>query len=383
MARTIDQRLGALKARRTGSDGTEGMAIADSAGQSALLARSLLGENYQKRAANEPNTRYALGAMQEVGDDYTRISIETATRVGNQLKNGLTAAGFSVDFRLQGSVPLNVHIRGVSDVDLLNFDIDYLTYRVHGPQAVAGHYGPSSGRTSLEVLTRLRATAELILTQKYPAATVDVTGGKAIKISGGSLARAVDVVPAHWDDTIEYQRSKQECDRGVTILDKWTRKTLDNLPFLHIKRVGERDAEALGGLRKAIRLCKNVKADAEEDGKAIALPSFDIAATMYHADLNALRSGYVYELSVLAEAQRYLDWLYKNEPEARKLLVPDGSRPIFDSAEKISGLLSLSVEMDHLLKEVAREQSTRRGIPAGVNLPQNRAILAESYVADA
>jgi len=27
----------------------------------------------------------------------------------------------------------------------------------------------------------------------------------------------------------------------------------------------------------------------------------------------------VYELSILAEAQRYLDWLYHNESEAKKL----------------------------------------------------------------
>jgi hypothetical protein len=96
MARTIDQRLRSLTARRTGVDG---LAVADSAGQSALLAKSILSETYQKRAANEPYTRYALGAMQEVGEEYTRISIETATRVGNQLKNGQTATGFSVEFR--------------------------------------------------------------------------------------------------------------------------------------------------------------------------------------------------------------------------------------------------------------------------------------------
>ena len=133
-------------------------------------------------------------------------------------------------------------------------------------------------------------------------------------------------------------------------------ETLDNLPFLHIKRVHERDAKTLGGLKKSIRLCKNVKSDAKSDGKTINLPSFDIAAIMYHADLAALLTGAVYELGILAETQRYLDWATTNESEAVKLLVPDGSRPILDTRAKLDGLRTLSVEMDDLAREVAKEQ---------------------------
>jgi hypothetical protein len=54
------------------------------------------------------------------------------------------------------------------------------------------------------------------------------------------------------------------------------------------------DKEVLGGLKKAIRLCKNVRSDAEH---AIALPSFDIAALMYHANKPSLTIGYIYELN--------------------------------------------------------------------------------------
>jgi hypothetical protein len=377
MARNIYQRLNNLKARRSGTDRLYSVR-ADSADE--LLRKSTLTEDYQKRSgADQPNTRYALGSMQEVSPDYTRISIETAQRVGNQLQQGLTRAGFSVEFRLQGSVPLNTHIRGVSDVDLLNLDTGLLTYMVAGARARAGWYTSPTARTSVEALSALRRESERILRRAYPAVTVDTSGAKAIHLSGGSLARPVDVVPSHWVDTIAFQSSGQEHDRGVRILDKDVPTTIDNLPFLHIKRVTEQDTATLGGLKKAIRLVKNVKSDAEEDGRNIALGSYDIAAMLFHADATALRGGYVYELAVLAETQRYMDWLYHNPLEAQKLVVPDGSRKVFDSAEKFSALLALSVEMDELTREVAKEQSERLryGTPT---LDASRAAVSQLYI---
>jgi len=374
MARPIDNRLTSLRSRRVGTD-RMGRLAEDARAQ--ILAKSAQTESWQKRSML-PYTKYALGAMQEVDSDYTRISRETAERVGGRLDEGLKSAGRAVEFRLQGSVPLNVHIRAVSDVDLLILDSVYFTYRVDGVRNRLGFYTSPDSRSSVSVLSTLRKLCEGILTTRYYAATVDTSGSKAIKISGGSLPRTVDVVPAHWHDNLEYQLSLQEHDRGVRILDAKANTAVDNLPFLHIKKVNERDAVSTGGLKMAIRLCKQVKADAEEEGKTIALPSFDIAAMMYHADTQALGTGFVYELDVLVETQKYLDWLYNNRSNADSLLVPDGSRKIFDTSTKYDGLTSLSVEMDDLLKEVAREQSksnsttdlrTSRDLVKGVFIP--------------
>lgn len=377
MSRDINRRLRSLNARRSGIDRLSRVRADDSA---ELLRKSVITEDYQKRAANQPNTRYALGAMQEVSPDYTRISVETAERVGRQLHQGLTGAGYSVDFRLQGSVPLNTHIRGVSDVDLLSVDTDFFTYYVAGWRSRTGLYTNPSTRTSLVVLGSLRRESEKILVNAYPAATVDTSGSKSIHLSGGSLARPVDVVPAHWVDTIEYQASSLEHDRGVKILDKSVPEAVENLPFLHIKRIHERDELALKSLKKAIRLCKNVKSDAEEDGTAIELGSYDIAAILYYADLTSLQSGAVYELRILAEAQRHLDWLYRNKTEAEKLMVPDGSRRIFSSPGKYTGLLHLSVEMDDLMKEVAKEQNALLRFGEGPSLEQSRDAVSSLYI---
>ena len=104
------------------------------------VAKSVEDESYQKRAPDAPYTQYALGAMQEVGPEYTRISIEEAERVGKQLKSGLTAMGLTVDFRLQGSVPANIHIRGVSDVDLLTIDDAFFFLRYQRSPGARGNF---------------------------------------------------------------------------------------------------------------------------------------------------------------------------------------------------------------------------------------------------
>jgi hypothetical protein len=349
MPRNINDRLAELSRRRKGTDRLDRLAPSFSA---EVLAKSLQAEDWERRARTQPFTRYAVGAMQQVGARYTEISLETADRVGRQLATGLA---YSMEFQVQGSVPLDVHIRGVSDVDLLALRTDYLTYAVYGARSRGGCYTSPSSLTSLDVLRELRRDAERVLRNAYPSAKVDCSGGKCIALSGGSLARPVDAVPSHWWDTIDHQASLQLHDRGVVIFDKNVPSTIDNLPFLHIKRVGDRDTAVLGGLKKAIRLTKNVKNDAE-NAAAAWLPSFDIAALLYHADATALRAGYSYELYILHETQRFLDWCYRNQDAARQLRTPDGTRAVLDSDRKFAGLLAISSEMDALAKEVAKEQ---------------------------
>jgi hypothetical protein len=350
MAKSINDRINQLRSRRDGSAGV----TLDSA---STFAKSLYPslESWEKRASSsQPHTRYAIGAMQPVSDAYTKVSLETANRVISQLRDRMPKAGIEVQYRLQGSVPLDVHIKGVSDVDLLVLDTDFLVYKTAGAKAMRGGYTNPSTKTSVGVLSRLRTQIESDLETAFPAAKVDKTGAKAVKVSGGSLARHVDVVPSHWLDTIEYQASGIEVDRGVTILDNKAMVTVENLPFLHIERIRARCVGIGGGLRKSIRLCKNVKEDSDQK---IMLPSFDIAATMYHADMTALRRGLIYDLAILGETQRHLDNLARNPSYAKGLLVPDLSRPIFNTDEKWQGLLQLSAEMDDLLSNVYAENA--------------------------
>ena len=145
MARDINTRLNQLHIRRHGTDRLERL-VEDE--RRVVLAKSFDGEDWQRRASSKPFTRYTLGAMQEVGPDYTRVSMETAERVGNQLKTGLNLVRIPAEFQLQGSVPLNVHIRGVSDVDILSIDTSFLLYHKTGPRAQESPHFPLPGYRS-------------------------------------------------------------------------------------------------------------------------------------------------------------------------------------------------------------------------------------------
>lgn len=369
MATDINKRLAQLRARRDGSDSLtmDGAVLNELLGKVLGSGTQTVQESWETRpSSNNKHTMYALGAMQAVSDAYTRVSIETAARIGSQLRSRLCKVGINAEFRLQGSVPLDVHIRRVSDVDLLTIDMDFLVYSTSGVQGSGGYYAHTPKR-SLSVLQALRNQIEVELPLAFPQATVDNSGAKAVKIQGGSLPRMLDVVPAHWYDNDTYQASKTETDRGIQILDKKAAATLTNYPFLHIRKIIDRCNDVRGGLRKAIRLCKSVKADAESEGAAISLPSFDIASTMYHADVANLAFGQYFELTILAETQRHLDGLARNIEFAKTLLVPDGTRHIFDTSAKLQGLLSLSLEMDELLRRVAAEHGV-----AGVSLEDCR-----------
>lgn len=352
MARDINKRLSQLSTRRRGLDRLSTLS-ADSMAE--VLAKREIIEDYQVRSSL-PYTQYALGAMQEVGPTYTQVGLDEAIRVGKQLANRLEALGIGVAFELQGSVPLNIHIRGVSDVDLLTLHTAFITFDRDGRRSQIGAYSNPINYTPESKMRELRLSCEGVLPEAFPKADVNTEGSKAIKISGGSLRRAIDVVPAHWHDTIDYQTSYEQHDRGVCVYDKSKHSTFLNLPFKHIKVITDRDEAVLRGLKKTIRLCKNIKSDAEAEGKSIKISSYEIASLMWHCKAGELIVASNFELGLLAVTQAYLDGLARNMTFAVSLQTPDNTRRILDSADKLLGLVALSAEVDDLAAEVAKEQ---------------------------
>lgn len=168
-------------------------------------------EEYQRRARSE-GLQYALGAMQEVDAEYTKVSHGEKDRVTRQLIDGLTNRGQNVSIELQGSLAINIHVRRYSDVDLLVLPNDFFIYNANGP-AAATYYPSNLDRVT--VVKTLRADCYSTLTSAYPAVTVDNSGTKSIAMRGGSLQRKVDVVPALWYDSMMYQASRDKADRGV------------------------------------------------------------------------------------------------------------------------------------------------------------------------
>ena len=345
----FDQRLRNLRDRRLGLSTTlaKSFTAADSA---AMQTRVLKEEAYQRRAAGRA-TKYALGAMQAVDAEYTQNSYNEGDRVQRQLRDALEGE-ISVEFRYQGSVPLDIHIKGVSDIDMLVLRDDFRTYDVNGPRAQSGHYRNPMADTPIGRLRRLRTRCETILTGAYPAADVDTSGSKSITLCGGSLRRKVDVVPSHWHDTISFQSSGLEDDRGVSVLVKDESTTTDNLPFVHIKRINDKDIGTWGGTKKTIRLLKNLKNDSDYLN-LITLSSYDIASLVWHFPDSSLQVIETKELALLAAANFHLTWCAANKAAMMDLPTPDGTRKIIDSDAKFLGLQLLSLEVGQLAEGVA------------------------------
>lgn len=302
-------------------------------------------------------------AMQPVEPQYTEVSLNTAKRIENQLEKRLSE--YQLDFRLQGSVALDIHIKGFSDVDLLVIDKQMLMYDRDGVRQ--NLYTPTSKKEDDVILT-LRNTARDELRKAFPEAHVDDENNKSLRITGGSLQREVDVVPAIWWDNSDYQLSQEESDRGIMILHRDKRKRIYNSPFVHIKRIASKCDRSNGGLRKSIRLLKTVKSDfQDEEGTEIALNSYDITSIMYHADENNLRHNAYYELAVLVETHRWLNYLCSHHDEAKKLDVPNGTRKIFEDDVSLNELMKLTSVVNNLVNEVINEHIGNFGRQLALN----------------
>lgn len=361
MSKDVRRRLSDLKARRQGSF----MAM------DSLVENSVSMESFEARSSGEW-AKYTLGIMQEVDPKYTATSIAEGERVKNQIKNRIST---SVSFEYQGSVPLNVHIRGASDIDILVLLRDYLTYDRSG--VGASGYFPWTGPSGIDQLAYLRSELENGLEAAFPEANVDTAGDKAIGLSGGSLRRKVDVVPSYWNDSATYQASRNKKDREVCIFQKQSRTTFTNRPFLHIDKVSEKDRRCNGGAKKIIRMLKNLKADCDNPS-SIAVNSYEIAGLAYHFEDGPISLPVYRELALVAVTKQQLDRMINNKQWTMALTTPDGIRKIIDSEAKFDSLRLLRAEVNELAKNLAIELTREIWVSDSDAIR----VLNESYVSE-
>ncbi|MBD1107729.1 hypothetical protein HXV84_20385 [Pseudomonas amygdali pv. morsprunorum] len=193
----FNSRLTSLKNRRKGPqnptfDGT-------SESDYAELTKALSGQRYgleSFESIQEPDgVKYAVGAMAPVEKRYTEISIAEGERVANSLSKSLLNESVTVEYKLQGSVGLDVHIKGYSDVDMLVLIADTITVQSPSVNPFA-YVDATDTRPKAEIISDLRYRSERILCNNFPKVNVNTEGGKSIALEGGSLARKIDIVPA-------------------------------------------------------------------------------------------------------------------------------------------------------------------------------------------
>jgi hypothetical protein len=301
--------------------------------------------------------KYAVGAMAAVDSKYTELSIKEGERVASNLSQALSRENISVDTKLQGSVGLDVHIKGYSDVDMLV--MVGKTILVERPYVSPGYYPDATDqRPMTEIVGELRARSEVILTQNFPKVSVNTAGAKSIALEGGSLARKVDIVPATWFHTIAYQTSRADHDLGVKILDKKNTILIANHPFLNRKLINDADRQVDGNLKRVVRLIKNLQADAVGGRSDVIkkINSFDVLSIAYDMRMDLAIPSYQ-QLGLVGLLSDRLQFLIINKAYCDEMNTPDLTRKVFDDEGKYAGLASLYLECKELADSLARELS--------------------------
>ncbi|MCU8036379.1 MULTISPECIES: hypothetical protein [unclassified Shewanella] len=353
----FEKRLKSLKERR---QGTRERAIYES--MESLSANNAIqrGVDVRKSESFESlnevaGVKYTIGAMAAVEPASTKVSISEGNRVADSLMNSLQNSGETVTKRLQGSVALDIHIKGHSDVDMLIIVTNPVNIEL--PKVNPNRYSPATDpRNLIDIVKDVRSKSERILPVNFPKAEVDISGNKSIALEGGSLKRKVDIVPAIWFDTTKYQRSDQESDRGIKIYHKSNHEFHLNYPFTHIKMINDKDSLYAGNLKSVIRLLKNMIADMPDYKKRTvkSLSSYDLAAIAFHmnADLNV--PSYM-KLALVEKTRAHLAFLNSVKAYRDTLNVPDGSRKIFNEENKTEALEILTNEVSDLAKAIYEE----------------------------
>lgn len=353
----FEKRLKSLKERR---QGTRERAIYESMESFYANNAILRGVDIRKSESFEnlnevAGVKYTIGAMAAVEPASTKVSIGEGNRVADSLISSLQNSGESVTKRLQGSVALDIHIKGHSDVDMLIIVTNPVNIEL--PKVNPNGYSPSTDpRSLIDIAKDVRSKSERILPVNFPKADVDTTGNKSIALEGGSLKRKVDIVPAIWFDTIKYQRSGQESDRGIKIYHKADHEFHLNYPFAHIKMINERDSLYAGNLKSVIRLLKNMIADMPDYKKRTVkkLSSYDLAAIAFHMNEDLNSPSYM-KLALVEKIRTHLALLHSVKAYRDSLDVPDGSRKIFNEEIKTEALEILSNEVSDLAKAIYKE----------------------------
>ncbi|MBD5432891.1 MAG: hypothetical protein HDR35_01115 [Treponema sp.] len=261
--------------------------------------------------------KYAKDGMSEVPNDYSEKSFEEGNRIIDQLKGRLS----QVEFRFQGSVTTRTNIKSYSDIDLLVITTKFFSLEKGIP-----NLNPYKGN-SMQDLQKLREKCISILKEIYYTAGVE-PHAKSIKISGGSLKRMIDVVPANWYDTKEYRRENNEIYRGVEVFNAEEKKRFANFPFLLKEQIEKKDKDTNGYYRKCVRLAKNLKCDSET--KILEnFSSYDIQSLFFYMDFDYLRQQKD-DFYVIPKVVEYLQDLISHSQKFLSLEVIDGTRKISD-----------------------------------------------------
>lgn len=312
---------------------------------------------YHETAGLVDNTqKYVRMAMMAVGEEYTKKTRQAGEAVKEHLKIELS----DVDYRYQGSVMTDTHIKGASDIDLLvlctkfnHTDISRVRNELYNSsihtytelanlRSYSNRFSPYHGNCYQDLRT-LRLDIERIMKNHY--VICDTSTPKSVKITNQNLHRDVDVVTSCWYDSYYYVlNGEDETNRAISIYNKETNTDIGpDYPFLTISRLNSRSAETNGRLKRMIRFLKNVRSDSN---KVINLTSYEINAICYDIPIEEYQDKEYKDLISLLWSKMYHLW---KDGTAEQLTSIAGNEFVFKGKDdKVEALKLLEDEVYHI-----------------------------------
>jgi putative methionine-R-sulfoxide reductase with GAF domain len=281
------------------------------------LKKGDLFENFSGKASD--SILYISEAMEPVSEIYTDNTYKQCNRVINQVKENISHNHSTLSFEYQGSVPLNVHIKQHSDIDLLVVTGRF--YWVTPPLPVVNPYSGNSTNDLIE----LRKDIVDTISNNFPAVEIDDTGAKATSIQGGSLNRKIDLVPCSWVHNTNSYGVTDLTPRGIKLYDKKDQKTIENYPFMHIARCHGKDLRVGGKYKMLVRYIKNLIKDSDD----INISSYDAAGLMYLQGETELIATEYNPVALSRSCEAFLLRILNDPQQLENAMVPNGTRKLF------------------------------------------------------
>lgn len=293
--------------------------------------------------------KYIIGAMLPVSENYTRQIISCRDRVENVLKqmNENIYRSAPLEFKYQGSVSNNTHIRHNSDVDLLAITGNFIT--LEHPQIPQNPYEGNP----VDDLRLLRQNCVNQIQKVMPNVKVDDSGSKSIALTEGSLVVKVDVVPANWFESNKYAETKNSIYKGVQVYNKKQNERILNYPFWFNYLLKQKDASTGGVFKRAVRLLKSIKADMERiEDQEISFSSYGISSLLYSVPNLKYQIGES-PLTLLEVVNGALSY-YAQAENYDKLTDPIG-KPLNNNSNTIAGIRKLESATSQMISDMGED----------------------------
>lgn len=335
--------------------------------ESVLFSKSFSDEISNLNTSDLKVLEYVKRAMQGVEARYTERTFEA----GDKIKEHLKRNNPNLDYKYQGSVMCNTHIKGYSDIDLVQITNTFysheskmkfneklssdfsLTYSQKQNLLNVINGTPFQGDVNGD-LRKNRNEAESVLVGIYK--NVDTTKAKSIEVNPTNPDRIVDVVTASWYESVNSALNNDHELKGIQVYDKVKNIRLKvDFPFLKIRLLNEKDRTVNGRLKKMIRFLKTLKADSDYDLKGIS--SFDISSICYNISVLDYYDKPYYELVAVLylEFKRIID----DENYRNSIMSIDNTEPIFKGKdEKVKLLRLMYSELSFIYQDLLPKIST-------------------------